>query len=58
MWESVVKGKEERQKIPNALRRSERFSYNLPTNDIVSQSRRTRKHRSMAFQIPLAGTDI
>ena len=54
----MAKGKEERQKIPNALQSSERFSYNLPTNDLVSQSRRTRKHRSVAFQIPLAGTDI
>ena len=30
----------------------------IPTNGIVSPNRRTRNHHSLAFQIPLAGTDI
>ena len=30
----------------------------IPTNDLVSPIRRTRNHHSLAFQIPMAGTDI
>ena len=31
---------------------------NIPTNDLVVPNRRTRNHHSLAFQTPLAGTDI
>ena len=30
----------------------------IPTNDLVSLIRHTRNHHSLAFQSPLAGTDI
>ena len=30
----------------------------IPTNDLVPPIRRTRNHHSLAFQTPLAGTDI
>ena len=30
----------------------------IPTNDLVPPIRRTRNHHSLAFQIPMAGTDI
>ena len=30
----------------------------IPTNDLVPPIRHTKNHHSLAFQIPLAGTDI
>ena len=30
----------------------------IPTNDLVPPIRRTRNHHSLAFQIPMSGTDI
>ena len=30
----------------------------IPTNDLVPPITRTRNHHSLAFQIPMAGTDI
>ena len=30
----------------------------IPTNDLVPPIRRTKNHYSLAFQIPVAGTDL
>ena len=34
------------------------FAASKPTNDLVPPIRRTRNHHSLAFKIPMAGTDI
>ena len=33
-------------------------STSIPTNDLVPPIRRTKNHHSLAFQIPMVGTDI
>ena len=54
-WESLKKRRKD--KTPNALQ-SLKDAASIPTNDLVLPIRRTRNHHSLAFQIPMAGTDI
>ena len=55
-WESLKKRMKDSRLI--MLYKGLKGAASIPTNDIVPPIRRTRKHHSLAFQIPMAGTDI
>ena len=55
-WESLKKRRKDSRLI--MLYKGLKGAASIPTNDIVPPIRRTRKHHSLAFQIPMARTDI
>ena len=55
-WESLKKRRKDSRLI--MLYKGLKGAASIPTNDLVLPIRRTRNHHSLAFQIPMAGTDI
>ena len=55
-WESLKKRKKDSRLI--MFYKSLKGSASIPTNDLVPPYRHTRNHHFLAFQTPLAGTDI
>ena len=55
-WESLKKRREDSRLI--MLYKGLNGATGIPTDDLVPPNRRTRNHHSLAFQTPLAGTDI
>ena len=58
-WESLKKRRKDSRLI--MLYKGLKGAAMIPmisTNDLVPSIRRTRNHQSLAFQIPMAGTDI
>ena len=55
-WESLIERRKDSRLI--RLYRGLKVAASIPTNDPVPPIRRTRNHHSLAFQIPMAGTDI
>ena len=55
-WESLKTRRKSSKLI--MLYKGLKGSASIPTNDLVPPIRRTRNHHSLAFQIPMAGTDI
>ena len=55
-WESLKKRRKDSRLI--MLYKGLKGAASIPINDLVPPSRHTRNHHSLAFQIPLAGTDI
>ena len=55
-WESLKKRRKYSRLI--MLYKGLKGAASIPTNDLVPPIRRTRNHHSLAFQIPMAGTDI
>ena len=55
-WESLKKRRKDSRLI--MLYKGLKDAASIPINDLVPPSRRTRNHHSLAFQTPLAGTDI
>ena len=55
-WESLKKRRKDSRLI--MLYKGLKGAASIPTNDLVPPFRRTRNHHSLAFQIPMAGTDI
>ena len=55
-WESLKKRRKDSRLI--MLYKGLKGAASIPTNDIVLPIRRTRNHLCLAFQIPIAGTDI
>ena len=55
-WESLKKRRKDSRLI--MLYKGLKGAASIPTNDLVPPTRRTRNHHSLAFQIPMAGTDI
>ena len=55
-WESLKKRRKDSRLI--MLYKGLKGAASIPTNDLVPPIRRTRNHHSLAFQIPMAGTDI
>ena len=55
-WESLKKRRKDRRLI--MLYKGLKGAASIPTNDLVPPIRRTRNHHSLAFRIPMAGTDI
>ena len=55
-WESLKKRRKDSRLI--MLYKGLKGAANIPTNDLVTPSRSTRNHNSLAFQTPLAGADI
>ena len=54
-WESLKKRRKDGRLM---LYKGLKGAASIPTNDLVSPIRRIRNHHSLAFQIPMAGTDI
>ena len=54
-WESLKKRRKDSRLI--MLYKGLKGAASIPTNDLVPPIRRTRNHHSLAFQIPMAGTD-
>ena len=55
-WESLKKRRKDSRLI--MLYKGLKGAASVPTDDLVPPSRHTRNHHSLAFQTPLAGTDI
>ena len=55
-WESLKKRREDTRLI--TLYKGLKDAANIPTSDLVPTNRHTSNHHSLAFQAPLAGTDI
>ena len=55
-WESLKKRRKDSRLI--MLYKGLKGASSIPTNDLVPPIRHTRNHHSLAFQIPMAGTDI
>ena len=55
-WESLEKRRKDNRLI--MLYKGLKSAVSIPTDDLVPPNRRTRNHRSLAFQTPLTGTDI
>ena len=55
-WESLKKRRKDSRLI--LLYKGLKGAASIPTNDLFPLTRRTRNHHSLAFQIPVAGTDI
>ena len=55
-WESLKKRRKDSRLI--MLYKGLKGAASMPTNDLVPPIRHTRNHHSLAFQIPMAGTDI
>ena len=55
-WESLKKRRKDSR--PIMLYKDLKGAASIPTCDLVPPNRHTRNHHSMAFQTPLAGTDI
>ena len=55
-WESLKKRRKDSRLI--MLYKGLKVEASIPTNDLVPPSRRTRNHYCLAFQIPMARTDI
>ena len=55
-WESLKKRRKDSRLI--MLYKGLKGAVSILTNDLVPPIRRTRNHHSLAFQIPMAGTDI
>ena len=55
-WESLKKRRKDSRLI--MLYKGLKGTASIPTNDLVPPIRCTRNHHSLAFQIPMAGTDI
>ena len=55
-WESLKKRRKDSRLI--MLYKCLKAAASIPTNDLVPPIRHTRSHHSLAFQIPMAGTDI
>ena len=55
-WETLKKKKKDRRLI--MLYKGLKGAARILTNDLVTSIRNTRNHHSLAFQTPLAGTDI
>ena len=55
-WESLKKKRKYSRLI--MLYKGLKGADSIPTNDFVPPNRRARNHHSLAFQTPLAGTDI
>ena len=55
-WESLKKRRKDSRLI--MLYKGLKSAASIPTNDLVHPIRRTRNHHSLAFQVPMAGTDI
>ena len=55
-WESLKKRRKDSRLI--MLYKGLKGAASISTNDLVPRIRRTRDHYSLAFQIPMAGTDI
>ena len=55
-WESLKNWRKDTRLI--MLYKGLKGAASIPTNDLVPPIRRTRNHHSMAFQIPMARTDI
>ena len=55
-WESLKKRRKDSRLI--MLYKGLKGAASIPTNDLVPPIRRTKNHHSLAFQIPMAGTDI
>ena len=55
-WESLKKRRKDSRLI--MLYKGLKGAASIPTNDLIPPIRRTRNHHSLAFQIPMAGTDI
>ena len=55
-WESLKKRRKDSRLI--MLYKGLKGAASIPTNDLVPPIRCTRNHHLLAFQIPMAGTDI
>ena len=55
-WESLTTSRTDSRLI--MLYKDLKGAASIPTNDLDPPSRHTRNHHSLAFQTPLAGTDI
>ena len=55
-WESLKKRRKDSRLI--MLYKGLKGAASIPTNDLVPPLRHTRNHHSLAFHIPMAGTDI
>ena len=55
-WESLKKRRKDSSLIMPY--KGLKGAASIPTDDLVPTNRRTRNHHSLAFQSPLAGTDI
>ena len=55
-WESLIKRRKDSRLI--MLNKGLKGAASIPTDDLVPPNRRTMNHHSLAFQTPLAGTDI
>ena len=55
-WESLKNRRKDSRLI--MLYKGLKGAASIPTNDLVPPIRHTRNHHSLAFQIPVAGTDI
>ena len=55
-WESLRKRRNDSRLL--MLYKGLKGADSIPTNDLIPQNRHTRNHHSLAFQTPLAGTDI
>ena len=55
-WESLKTRRKDSRLI--MLYKGLKGAASIPTNDLVPPIRRIRNHHSLAFQIPVAGTDI
>ena len=53
-----IPAKEEKDSRLIMLYKDLKDAASIPTDDLVPPNRRTRNHHSLAFQTPLAGTDI
>ena len=54
-WESLKKRRKDTRLI--MLYKGLKGAASIPTNDLVPPIRHTRNHHSLAFQIPMSGTD-
>ena len=55
-WESLKNRRKDSRLI--MLYKGLKGAASIPTNDLVPLNRHTRNHHALAFQTPLAGTDI
>ena len=60
-WESLKKKKKKKRRTDNRLillHKGLKGKANAPTDDLIPKTRRCRNQHSMAFQTPIANTDI
>ena len=55
-WESLKKRRKDNRRI--LLYKGLKCKASIPTDDLIPKTRRGRNQRSMAFQTPIANTDV